>query len=101
MTYAPDDATEKYFYRSVRRSSQHRNRVSAYFVERLTDSNVVARIESLGLVHALLDEEQLASARRQRNLVVTGSWQPTPSRHHARIRVALPERNAGGRPRSP
>ena len=95
MSPARDDPTEKYFYRSVTLSNRHRNRVSAYFVERFSDSNVVARIESLGLVHTSIGEEQLAIARLQRNLVVTGSWQPTPSRHHARIRVAVLERKVG------
>jgi hypothetical protein len=78
---------EQYFYRSATTSKRHRNRVSAYLVERFADSTVVARIEPLGLVHTAIGEQELAIARLRRNLIVAGSWQATPSRHHDRIRV--------------
>ena len=48
LSHAPE--VEQYFYRSVTTSSRHRNRVSAYFVQRVRGSTVVARIEPLGLV---------------------------------------------------
>lgn len=88
MSTGDEREIEHYFYRSVSTSTRHRNRVSAYFVQRFEGSKVVARIESLGLVHTSIGEEQLAIQRLRRNLVVAGTWQPTPSRHHARIRVA-------------
>jgi hypothetical protein len=88
VTTGDEREIEQYFYRSVHSTKRHRNRVSAYFVQRLEGSNVVARIESLGLVHTSIGEEQLAIQRLRRNLVVAGTWQPTASRHHARIRVA-------------
>ncbi|MEO9180193.1 MAG: hypothetical protein ABI298_00915 [Acidimicrobiales bacterium] len=88
MTTGDGCEIEQYFYRSVSSSNRHRNRVSAYFVQRFEGSKVVARIESLGLVHTSIGEEQLAIQRLRRNLVVVGSWQTTTSRHHARIRVA-------------
>lgn len=88
MTITSESEVEQYFYRSTSASSAHRKRVSAYFVQRVVGSTVVARIESLGLVHPSIGEEQLAIQRLRRNLVVAGTWQPTASRHHARIRVA-------------
>ena len=68
-------------------SSRHRNRVSAYFVERRRGSTVVARIEPVGLVPTSIGDEQLAIQRLRRNLVVAGVWQETPSGHHVRLRV--------------
>ena len=84
----PDESEiEEYFYRSTGTSNRHRNRVSAYFVQRLRDSNVVARIEPLGLVPTSIGDEQLAIQRLRRNLVVASTWQETPSGHHYRLRV--------------
>lgn len=62
--------------------------VSAYLVERHRDSNVVARIESLGLVSAKVVEREIALRGLKLHLVPTGRWQPTSSSHHARVRVA-------------
>ena len=76
-----------YFYRSMAASPRHRNRVSAYLVKRFSDSNVVARIEPLGLVHTTISEQELTLHRVRRNLVVSSAWETTPSRHHARMRV--------------
>jgi hypothetical protein len=87
-------AIEQWFYRSTTTSKRHRNRVSAYFVQRFADSTVGACIEPLGLVHTVIGGQELAIARLRRNLVVAGSWQPTPSRHHDRIRLS-PATGAG------
>jgi hypothetical protein len=88
MPLSEDVDVEEYFYRSLTTSPRHRNRVSAYFVQRMRDSTVVARIEPLGLVPASIGDEQLAIQRLRRNLVVTGTWQETPSGRHSRLRVA-------------
>jgi hypothetical protein len=88
MALSKDSEIEGYFYRSTTPSSRHRNRVSAYFVQRLRGSNVVARIEPLGLVPVSIGDEQLAIQRLRRNLVVAGTWQETPSGRHSRLRVA-------------
>jgi hypothetical protein len=88
MTVSKESEVEQYFYRSLSTSSRHRNRVSAYFVQRLRGSNVVARIEPLGLVPASIGDEQLAIQRLRRNLVIAGTWQETPSGRHSRLRVA-------------
>jgi hypothetical protein len=91
MTMSDEVREEQYFYRSLTTSSRHRGRVSAYFVQRFTGAKVVARIEPLGLVHATIGDEQLAIQRLRRNLVMTGTWQCTPSQRHTRIRVAPAE----------
>jgi hypothetical protein len=87
MTPSREPEVEQFFYRSSAASSRHRNRVSAYLVQRLTGSTVVARIEPLGLVPALIGDEQLAIQRLKRNLVATGRWRETPSGRHTRQRV--------------
>src|SRR5271170_3254477 len=87
MPLPEESEIEVYIYRSTGTSNRHRNRVSAYFVQRLRDSNVVARIEPLGLVPTSIGDEQLAIQRLRRNLVVAGTWQATPSGRHSRMRV--------------
>jgi hypothetical protein len=87
MTPSAEPEIERFFYRSARTSSRHRNRVSAYFVERRRGAKVVARIEALGLVPTSIGDEQLAIQRLRRNLVVAGTWQETLSGHHVRLRV--------------
>jgi hypothetical protein len=91
MSLSSDPRVEQYFYRSTGKSNRHRSRVSAYFVQRVRASKVVARIEPLGLVPESIGDEQLAIQRLRRNLVVVGSWQATPSGLHARMRVAPAE----------
>jgi hypothetical protein len=87
MSMSDDPEVDQFFYRSSTMSNRHRNRVSAYFVQRVTGSKVVARIEPLGLVPASIGDEQLAIQRLKRNLVAAGSWQETPSGRHSRQRV--------------
>jgi hypothetical protein len=91
MPRSNESEVEQYFYRSSTSSSRHRNRVSAYFVQRLHGSNIVARIEPLGLVPTSIRDEQLAIQRLQRNLVVEGLWHETASGHHVRQRVVPAE----------
>jgi hypothetical protein len=88
MSAKQEQEVERYFYRSVATSSRHRHRVSVYFVERYQNSNVVARFEAIGLVRTLLGDQELARQRMRRQLVVAGSWQPTASHHHARMKLA-------------
>lgn len=73
--------TEQYIYRSGVPSSQHRGQASWYLVARLEGSNVVARIDALGL---LPTSRKVSDA-----LGVVGPWRATPSRHHVRARVTL------------
>jgi|ERR1039458_9177039 hypothetical protein len=87
MSMSDDPEVEQFFYRSSITSNRHRNRVSAYFVQRLRGSKVVARIEPLGLVPASISDEQLAIQRLKRHLVAAGTWQKTSSGHHSRQRV--------------
>ncbi|MFY9782468.1 MAG: hypothetical protein WAK12_02900 [Acidimicrobiales bacterium] len=74
--------TAAYVYRSKVTSSGHRRQSSWYLVARLEGSNVVARIDALGL---LPSSKNVTDA-----LGVVGPWRATPSRHHVRARVALP-----------
>lgn len=78
---------DRYIYRSVTSSSRHRRRVSVYLVEYLRESNVVARIEPLGLVHESLGEHELVLQGLRRNLVLSGRWNQTSSQRHDRVRV--------------
>lgn len=78
---------DRYIYRSAASSSRHRRRVSVYLVEYFRDSNVVARIEPLGLVHESLGEHELVLQGLRRNLVLSGRWNQTSSQHHDRVRV--------------
>ena len=78
---------DRYIYRSATSSTRHRRRVSVYLVEYLRDSNVVARIEPLGLVHESLGEHELVLQGLRRNLVLNGQWNQTSSQHHDRVRV--------------
>ena len=87
MSPASDSELEQFFYRSSATSTRHRNRVSAYFVQRRRGSKVIARIEPLGLVPTSIGEEQLAIQRLRRNLVAAGTWQDTPSGRHSRQRA--------------
>ena len=91
MTTSPEPRVETFFYRSSTTSAQHRNRVSAYYVQRTRGSKVIARIEPLGLVPTSIGNEQLAIQRLRRNLVAASSWQSTPSGRHSRQRVAPAE----------
>jgi len=77
----------RYFYRSFSASRANRRSVSAYLVERVANSTVVARIEPLGLMPMALCEQELTLAGLRRRLVVSGAWTLTSSRHHARVRV--------------
>jgi hypothetical protein len=78
---------DRYIYRSATSSTRHRRRVSVYLVEYLRESNVVARIEPLGLVHESMSEHELVLQGLRRNLVLSGRWNQTSSQHHDRVRV--------------
>jgi hypothetical protein len=91
MTMSHEPEVEQYFYRSSTVTNRHRNRVSAYYVQRSRGAKIVARIEPLGLVPVSIGDEQLAIQRLRRNLIGVGSWHATPSGHHSRQRVASVE----------
>jgi len=77
-----------YVYRSEVLSSAHRREVSLYLVARLEGSNVVARIDSLGLVSTLQRSAVLEARGQGAPLRVVGPWRETSSRHHSKVRVA-------------
>jgi hypothetical protein len=90
MTEMPGQTGERYIYRSASSSMRHRKRVSAYLVEYLRGSKVVARIEPLGFVHQTLGEPELVLQGLRRNLVLSGRWYHTSSQHYDRVRVTAP-----------
>jgi hypothetical protein len=88
MENAEGLVTAHYVYRSEVFSSRHRRHVSLYLVARLEGSNVVARIDSLGLV-STLQRTSVTKARGQRRaLKVVGPWRQTTSRHHSKVLVS-------------
>jgi hypothetical protein len=88
MDNAEGLVTAHYVYRSEVFSSRHRREVSLYLVARLEGSNVVARIDSLGLV-STLQRTRVTRVRGQRGaLKVVGPWRQTTSRHHSKVLVS-------------
>ena len=87
MTSSSGTERDRYFYRSFNASRVNRRSVSAYLVERIANSTVVARIEPLGLMPTALCEQELTIVGLRRNLIVAGNWSLTTSRHHAKVRV--------------
>jgi hypothetical protein len=88
---------ELFIYRTSAPASGHRFSVSAYLVERLAGSAVVARIEPLGLVPKSMIEHELRLIGLKRDLVIAGPWRATSSNHHAHVRVS-PLVRAGASP---
>lgn len=87
MAPGDEEAIDRYIYRSASGSRRHRHLVSVYLVERRSGSNVVARIEPLGLVSEKVGEHDIVLRSLRRNLVLAGSWRSTPSLRHDRVRV--------------
>ena len=88
MDNAEGLVTAHYVYRSEVFSSRHRREVSLYLVARLEGSNIVARIDSLGLV-STLQRTSVTKVRGKRGaLKVVGPWRQTTSRHHSKVLVA-------------
>ena len=81
MDHSQEHVTEQFVYRSHVATSRHSGQASWYLVARLEGSNVVARIDALGLMPA----SRIVSD----SLGVVGPWRATPSRHHVRARIAL------------
>jgi hypothetical protein len=81
-----ETVTARYVYRSEIASARRR-RVSWYLVARLEGSNVVARIEPLGLVPTTTRSAS-STPRRDGRWLAVGPWQQTRSRHHSRVQVA-------------
>jgi len=77
----------RYFFRSQRASSRHKDRVPLYLVETLTGSRVVARITPLGLVKEYVVEEMANLEAIRLRVTPTGGWRDTRSGHHRRLQV--------------
>jgi len=87
MTRTTNDGIDRYIYRAATTSRRHRHLVSVYFVERCRDSTIVARIVPLGLVSQRTGSHEIALRGLGRNVVLAGTWEPTASSRHDRVRV--------------
>ena len=87
VTLTTPTATERYFYRSLAEAPGHRRSASAYLVEHIAGSTVVARIEPLGLISTSMSETELVLTGLRRNLVLRGPWVRTSRARHVRVRV--------------
>ncbi|HUY16389.1 MAG TPA: hypothetical protein VMV11_02380 [Acidimicrobiales bacterium] len=88
MDNAEGLVTAHYVYRSEVYSTRHRRDVSLYLVARLEGSNVVARIDSLGLVSTLQRTGVAKVKGKGGAMRVLGTWRQTASRHHSKVLVA-------------
>ncbi|HEV3267482.1 MAG TPA: hypothetical protein VGZ68_03705 [Acidimicrobiales bacterium] len=88
MDNAEGLVTAHYVYRSEVVSSRHRRQVSLYLVARLEGSNVVARIDSLGLVSSAQRSGVVNAPGERGALTIVGRWRQTTSRHHSKVLVA-------------
>jgi hypothetical protein len=90
MESARENIKEQYVYRSEVPSDRHRRLVSWYLVARLEGSNVVARIDSLGLFPASRKVGVSTNSPSPADLVRTvGAWESTASGHHSKVIVTL------------
>ena len=89
MPTPDEEISAQYVYRSEVPSDRHRRLVSWYLVARLEGSNVVARIDSLGLFPASRSVG-ISSSPSAGDLVRTvGPWATTKSGHHSKVVVTL------------
>jgi hypothetical protein len=85
----PDDevVVKRYFLLADSDSPKHPNKKSAYVVEKLHGSNVVARIRSVGMVSGYAPEEMLAIEADKLNFSMAGDWELTKGKRHKKIRL--------------
>lgn len=99
VTFIPmmtsDAVVDRFLYKSTAAPTRHRNRVETYLVERLKGSNVVARIQPLGLVPERASDVEAALAVLQHDLVVVGGWRVTARRHHTRAKLRPRQESSG------
>lgn len=77
----------RHFYLASDDSPQHKNKNSAYLVEKLRGSNVVARIRSMGMVSGFAPEDMLEIEAMKNDLSLAGDWVETKKRKHKKIRL--------------
>jgi hypothetical protein len=87
MDNAEGLTTAHYVYRTEVSSSRQRRQVTLYLVALLEGSNVVARIDSLGLASRLKSGTSIVRAERDK-LKFIGPWRQTASRHHSKVLVS-------------
>ena len=82
-----DVVIRRYFYLAGEDDTHHKNKNSAYLVERLVGSNVVARLHSLGMVSGFAPEEMLSIEAMKQDLSFVGDWSETKSKKNKKIRL--------------
>ena len=81
--------TRRYAYHTEHESSAHKGKRSAYLVEQLTGSNIVARIIPLGLVREITVEQEISLALMKHGITVIGKWAKTERGNHRKSRAVL------------
>ena len=89
-----EKVTAQYVYRSEVPSERHRRLTSWYLVARLEGSNVVARIDALGLFPSSRTLGASSSPAPGDLVRTIGPWAATASGHHAKVMVALADSSA-------
>ena len=86
----PDEQiTRRYVYQSEHTSEINKGKRSAYIVEQLTGSNVVARIKPLGLVKDLTADQEITLLLLKQGISVVGKWSKTTKGNHRRSRAVV------------
>jgi hypothetical protein len=81
--------TRRYAYITESDCKAHKGKRSAYLVEQLSGSNVVARISSLGLVRDITAEQEVSLALMKRGITVVGKWAKTDRGYHHKSRLVI------------
>jgi len=79
----------RYFYCAEKDEKKHQGKLSAYFVEVYANTNVVARIQPVGLVGETTSQHEINLYALKNNITIAGEWSLTKYRNHQKIRAVL------------
>jgi hypothetical protein len=77
----------RYFFCSQRDNTKHKGKHSAYMVEELTGSNVVARITPVGMVSSITEINDVSIYAISKGMSLSGEWQSTS--RHKKVRAVI------------
>jgi len=77
----------RYFFCSQRDNTKHKGKHSAYLVEELTGSNVVARITPVGLVPTITEIHEVSIYAIAHGMSLSGEWKN--AKRHIKVRAIL------------
>jgi len=86
---ADEQVTRRYAYYSEHDSPRHKGKCSAYLVEQMSGSNVVARITPLGFIKDLTAEQEIELLLLKQGISLVGKWSPTKRGHNRKSRVVI------------